>query len=116
MAVSVRECYNEGVSGRCPHRLRTVEPFKFVNPGEHPLCTFKEEGDDITFLTYHFESEGDDDSCWESGLDEMMATFDAAGIPYTLTAIIPLEEDEYDYDYRHNHPSLSAAERNPTLR
>jgi hypothetical protein len=91
-----------------------MEPFKYINPNDHPLCTFKENHHDGD-LTYYFENDGDQNCCWGKELEGMMAIFDAAGIPYTLTALVPHPEDYDDYSIR-NHPSLSAAERNPTLR
>ena len=92
-----------------------MEPFKYINPDDHPLCTLREEEYDCG-LTYYFENEDDQNCCFnENEMEKMMIEFDNAGIPYVLTAMVPFE-DEYD-DYNiNNHPSLSAAERNPTLR
>ena len=92
-----------------------MEPFKYINPEDHPLCTFREDPHDGG-LVYYFENEKDQNCCFnENEMEVMMKEFDNAGIPYVLTAMTPLEEDEYDYDYRKNHPSLSAAERNPSM-
>jgi hypothetical protein len=91
-----------------------MEPFKYINPEDHPLCTFKEEEREEG-LMFRIESEKEEDCCFEGDLEEVMAMFDADGVPYILTALVPPPEEYDDYNI-HNHPSLSAAERNPTLR
>ena len=90
-----------------------MEPFKYINPEDHPLCTFKEEERDGG-LMFYLESATEEDCCFEGSLEATINLFDADGIPYTLTALVPLPEEYDDYSI-YNHPSLSAAERNPSM-
>lgn len=60
---------------------------------------------------------------WEDTFyeDELPATFSdliATGHPFTIEAITnddDLDDGSFDDDYRYGHPSLTAAQRNPSL-
>jgi hypothetical protein len=58
---------------------------------------------------------------WEDTFseDDLPATFSdliAAGHPYTIEAIPPDDDEaDFDDDDYYGHPSLTAAERNPSL-
>jgi hypothetical protein len=67
---------------------------------------------------WHFVSADIDDYCSLAELQEFHAIFQVGGKPYTVQhfPIVPPEDRDYDDCDWFSHPSLTAADRNPSLR
>lgn len=80
---------------------------------DHPLCDVRLGESDGTNLWFGFENATSEEWCHREEMGEFLAIFDAYGSSYTLTVCLPEREDDPQDDRW--HPSLSAAERNPSL-
>ena len=89
------------------------EALEDVTMTDHPLCEVRLGESDGTHLWFGFESATSEEWCHREELGEFLAIFDADGSSYTLTVCLPEREDDSQDDRR--HPSLTAAERNPSL-
>jgi len=65
--------------------------------GEHPLCSsveLKQQSDDLA-LWFYLQNDQNDDYADSEDLATTLASYDETGAPYSLTVLLPVEEEAF---------------------